>query len=85
MLFCWLDPPNKLYTQLSQALLFRLICHTPIKNKGLSVNPLPFLTILTMKTSKKIHRSQVRFMLLDIILTRWWHPVASSETLDLLH
>ncbi len=24
-------------------------------------------------------------MLLDIILTQWWRPVASSETLDLLH
>ncbi len=24
-------------------------------------------------------------MLLDIILTQWWHPVASSEALDLLH
>jgi hypothetical protein len=24
-------------------------------------------------------------MLLDIILARWWHPVASSEALDLLH
>ena len=24
-------------------------------------------------------------MLLDIILTQWWHPVASSEALNLLH
>ena len=24
-------------------------------------------------------------MLSDIILARWWHPVASSEALDLLH
>ncbi len=24
-------------------------------------------------------------MLLGIILARWWHPVASSEALDLLH
>jgi hypothetical protein len=30
-------------------------------------------------------RSQVQFMLLDIILARWRHPVASSEALDLLH
>jgi hypothetical protein len=29
--------------------------------------------------------SHVRFMLLDIILARWWRPVASSEALDLLH
>jgi hypothetical protein len=25
------------------------------------------------------------FILLDTILTQWWHPVASSEALDLLH
>jgi hypothetical protein len=25
------------------------------------------------------------FVLLDIILAQWWHPVASSEALDLLH
>jgi hypothetical protein len=25
------------------------------------------------------------FILLDIILARWWRPVASSEALDLLH
>ncbi len=33
----------------------------------------------------KKHRSHVQFMLLDIILARWWRPVASSEALDLLH
>jgi hypothetical protein len=32
-------PPNKLYTYLYQALLFRLICHAPIKNRVLIVNP----------------------------------------------
>ncbi len=30
MLFCQLDLPNKSYTHKSQALLFHLICHTPI-------------------------------------------------------
>jgi hypothetical protein len=34
---------------------------------------------------KKNHHSHVQFILLDIILARWWHPVASSEALDLLH
>jgi hypothetical protein len=34
---------------------------------------------------KKKCRSHVRFMLSDIILARWRRPVASSETLDLLH
>jgi hypothetical protein len=37
-----------------------------------------------MKTSKK-HHSHVQFMLSDIILAQWRHPVASSEALDLLH
>jgi hypothetical protein len=34
---------------------------------------------------KKNCRSHVQFILLDIILARWRHPVASSEALDLLH
>jgi hypothetical protein len=34
---------------------------------------------------EKNRRSHVRFMLSDIILTQWQHPVASSEALDLLH
>ncbi len=33
----------------------------------------------------KKHPSNVQFILSDIILARWWHPVASSEALDLLH
>ncbi len=85
MLFCQLDPPDKLYTCLSQALLFRLMCHTPIKNRGLSIDPWPFPTVLMMKNIKKIYRSHVPFMLLDIILAQWWRPVASSKALDLLH
>ncbi len=39
MLLCQVDPPNTIYTHLSQALLFQLICHTRIKNRGLSVDP----------------------------------------------
>ena len=84
MLLCHLDPPNTIYTYLSQALLFWLICHTPIKNRGLSIDLWPFPTVLTMKTSKK-RRTYVQFMLSDITLTQWQHPVASSEALDLLH
>ncbi len=34
---------------------------------------------------KQNHHSHVQFMLSDIILARWWHPVAFSEALDLLH
>ncbi len=34
---------------------------------------------------KKKHRSHVPTMLLGIILARWWHPVASSEALNLFY
>jgi hypothetical protein len=34
---------------------------------------------------KKKRCSHVQFMLLDIILAQWRHPVASSKALDLLH
>jgi hypothetical protein len=35
---------------------------------------------------RKNRHSHVRFfILLDIILAQWWHPVASSKALDLLH
>jgi hypothetical protein len=34
---------------------------------------------------KKKHCSHVQFILLDMILAQWWHPVASSKALDLLH
>ncbi len=34
---------------------------------------------------KKKHRSHVWFILLDIILAQWQHPVASSKALVLLH
>jgi hypothetical protein len=38
-----------------------------------------------MKNIKKNRHSHVPFMLLDIILSRWWRPMASSEALNLLH
>ncbi len=78
-------PPPKLYTHLSIALLFRLICHTPITKRGLSVHSWPFPTVLMMKNIKKNRRGHVPFMLLAAILPQWRRPVASSETLDLLH
>ncbi len=34
---------------------------------------------------KKKHRSHVQFILSDMILARWRHPVATSKALDLLH
>ena len=37
------------------------------------------------KNIEKNCHSHVQFMLSDIILAQWQHPVASSEALDLLH
>ncbi len=34
-----ISPQYNIYTHLSQALLFRLMCHTPINNRGLSIDP----------------------------------------------
>ncbi len=84
MSFFWLDPPKRLYSPLSQALPFHLICHTLIKNRGLSINPWPFLRFWRWK-HHKTHCSHVQFILLDIILARWQHPVVSSEALDFFH
>jgi hypothetical protein len=47
-------PPHKLYTHLSWALLFHLICNTPIENRGLSVDLRPFCTSWGWKNSKKM-------------------------------
>jgi hypothetical protein len=41
--------------------------------------------VLRMKNIGLNWRSHVFFMLLDIILAQWQHPVGSSEALDLLH
>ncbi len=49
-ILCLQSPQQSINLPYSQALLFPWICHTPIKNRGLSVNPWPFPTVLTMKT-----------------------------------
>ncbi len=43
-----------------------------------------FFDNLTMKKHNK-RCWYVSFMLLEQIFAQWWHPVASSEALDLLH
>jgi hypothetical protein len=45
----------------------------------------PAFNVLTMKNINKNQSWYVPFMLSDIILAQWQHPVASSESLDLLH
>ncbi len=61
-----------------------MICHTPIKTGVLASTRDLFLRFDDENIKKKRH-SHVQFMLSDIILARWWRPVASSEALDLLH
>ncbi len=70
--------------QFTLVLLIILICHAPIVNWGLYVNPRPFSTNLTMKNIKK-RRWYVRVLLLATILAQWWQPVASNIALDLFH
>ncbi len=78
MLLYQLDPPIQYILTLVKPFCFNWYVIPQIKNRGLSVNPWPFPTVLTMKTSKKNHRSHVR-------LAWWRRPVASSDALDLLH
>jgi hypothetical protein len=44
-----------------------------------------FFAKLSMKNIEQNRRWHVPFMLLERVLTQWWHPVASIEALDLLH
>jgi hypothetical protein len=85
MLFCRCNLPNKVYTHLNEALLFCLVCHTSIENRGLSVDTPPFSTVLAMKKLEKKLCSHVPFMLSDIILAQWQRLVASNKALNLLY
>jgi hypothetical protein len=40
---------------------------------------------LTIKNLKKTGKGMSYWCLLEWVLARWWHPVASSEALDLLY
>ena len=44
-----------------------------------------FFDNLTMKNIEQNRCWHVPFMLSEQVLAQWWHPVASSEALDLLH
>ncbi len=66
-------------------LLISLICHTPIVIKGYPCDVVVFFDNLTMKNIKKNLRWHVPFMLLERVLVRWWHPVASGVALNMPH
>jgi hypothetical protein len=57
----------------------------PYCQLGPSFYLVAFFKNLTMQTTKINQQWYVPFMLSWFILAQWWHPVASSEALDLLH
>ena len=57
----------------------------PYCYSGLSLWFCGFLDDLTMKNIEQNRCWHVPFMLLERVPARWWHPVASSEALVLLH
>jgi hypothetical protein len=59
--------------------------HTPIENRGLSVNPRPFYAKLTMKKLVKNRGMHVRLLLSAAILAQWRRLVASKKALNLLY
>ncbi len=82
--FISITPPTNYTVTLIKPFSFVWYVIPTVKNRGLSIDLWSFPTVLTMKNIKKC-RSHVPFMLLDIILTQWWRPVASSKALDLLY
>ncbi len=86
MLFCQLYPPPTNYILTLIKPFFFVWYVIPLLKIGvLALIHDPFLRFWRWKTSKKKRCSHVPFMLLDIILTRWQHPLASSQALDILH
>ncbi len=85
ILFLYLDPPqqNIYLPQLSPSLLFDL--YYSYWKQGPLTWPTTFFYGFGDEKHQKNRCSHVPFMLSDIILTQWRHPVASSEALDLLH
>ena len=62
-----------------------LICHTPIVIQGYPCALWPFSTIWQWETLEKTGVGMSDWWLLEQLLAWRWHPVASSEALDLLH
>jgi hypothetical protein len=65
--------------------LISLICHTRIVIGGHPCGFVAFFDNLTIQNIGKNRCWHVQMMLLEQMLAQWWHPVASSEALDLLH
>ncbi len=84
MIKCYINPPNKVFCQISLVLLISLICHTPIVSWGHSFTLWPFKQSDDEKC-KKAQSWYVPFMLLEQIFAQWQHPVASRKAMELLH
>ncbi len=85
MLFCHLDPPPINYI-LTLVKPFSFVWYViPLLETGAFDSTSNLFQRVDNKKHRKKPRSHVPFMLLAAILARWWHPVASSEALDLLH
>jgi hypothetical protein len=85
MSFFQLDPPpiNCIVTLVKP---FSFVCYVILLLKtGVLASTRDHFLWFDDENIKKIRRSHVRFILLDIILARWWRPVASSKALHLLH
>ncbi len=75
MLILVLSPPNILLTHLN-SLLFRLICNTPIENRGLSVDLQPFFYGFDDENINKNRHMRDRLSLSAAILAQLWCLVA---------
>ncbi len=84
MSFFQLDPPINYIVTLVKPFFFVWYVIPLLKAGVLASICDLFLRFWRWKHQKK-RCSHVQFILSNIIFARWWHPVASSEALDLLH
>jgi hypothetical protein len=65
---------------------FSFVCYVvPLLKTGALAQPATFFNYFTMKKLKKKQHMHDQLHLSAAILAQWWHPVAYSEALDLLH
>ncbi len=58
---------------------------TPLLLNGVLASSDALFQQVDNEKSTQTRHSHVQWLLLGLVLARWWHPVASSEALDLLH
>ncbi len=80
-----LTPPTNYILTSDKPLSFVLNCNTPIENRGRSVDLRPLCMSWQEKKLEKKGKGISDWCLLEQLFARWWHPVASSEALDLFY